>query len=93
MELTRQDLDVLIEAVEAWESKDLAGDMMESMLTSMMCKSEQDVEKHKSEFEKRQEKRESARRVRKERSVVLRAKLIGLRDSMDADRVLSDARS
>lgn len=90
--LTRQDLDTLIEAVEAWEREDAFGDMMGDMLTSLVCRDDP-IAKAKIEEERAKQKieRDQKRTTKKERGIMLRAKLIQLRDSADADRLLADA--
>lgn len=90
--LTREDIDVLIEATEAWESKDAAGELMGDLLQGMLSRGD---EKTLAEMKQRKmeetRKREQEKKLRKERSIILRAKLISLRDSMDADSLLKEA--
>lgn len=89
-DLTKQDLEMLIEAVEAWESKDAAAQLMDSMLGSLVCKNDED----RKRFEEKQEQKAMARnehkKMRKERSIILRAKLIAMRDSANADKLLAE---
>ena len=86
-ELTRQDLDVLIESMEAWENKDDFGGIIAGMFDEML--SEKSSPEKQLEMKLRREKenrdRQDKKLVRKERSIMLRAKLIALRDSIDAD--------
>ena len=93
MELSRQDYDVLIEAVESWEQKDFGKALMGGILDSMMSKAmPADIrEKHKRDRDEERRKGELAAKVRKERSVMLRAKLIGLRDAIDAEKLFEQA--
>ena len=88
---TTQELDLLFEAVEKWEQGDLAGEIMGSMIESMALGSGVSIEfRHKivSENKRREEKRIADAKIRKERGVLLRAKLIQIRDSMDAESVI-----
>lgn len=99
MTLTREDLDVLIEATEAWESKDSFGDLFEGVLTAMIGPREDGPEREawlRKQEALRADKNvaaEQAKRVRKERSIILRAKLIQMRDSVEADNFATAARA
>lgn len=85
-EFTKQDLDVLFEAVEKWEQEDMAGEMMGMILEGMVGdRSPEAQAKMKAEREERERKRKIAQRQRKERGVLLRAKLVMLKDSADAE--------
>ena len=82
---TRQDLDVLFEAVEAWEREDKGPGLMGALLTGMVGENAPG-EKSQMErsMEQKQKEADRERKVRKERGVILRAKLIALRDKADA---------
>ena len=89
-DLTNADLDVLIEAVEAWESKDSLGEFMGDMVEAMVGpregpEREEWLRKRAHDKQERQQKTTEAKRVRKERSILLRAKLIALRDRAEVD--------
>lgn len=88
--LTKQDIDVLIDAVEAWEKGDSGGEIISSLMTGMFCRTDDD----RREAERRQLpgklKAESEKKMRKERGVTLRAKLIAIRDSLDADELFDN---
>jgi hypothetical protein len=92
MELTKQDLDVLIEAVESWESKDAAGEMAAEIMTAMISRSKEDYDLMQSKRSVEKASRERERRTRKDRSIVLRAKLIQIRDSIEASDFVDEAR-
>jgi len=83
MELTRADYDTLIEALEAWENKDASADILDTILTPMLTRGlggmppEMRAER---EYQKSRQMEEKA--IRKERSVLLRAKLIQIRDAV-----------
>lgn len=89
---TKQELDLLFEAVEKWEQGDPARDMMSRITASMMMPDghpgRRAVEEKLTEME-RASAVETKRR--KERGVMLRAKLIQLRDGLDADDLLRTA--
>jgi hypothetical protein len=81
-ELTDDDLATLQEALEAWESKDAAGEMfgdvIEALLTDRMP--ERQAQGVAATRAAQKLKAQRAQAVRKERSVILRAKLLTLRD-------------
>ena len=84
-DFTRQDLDVLFEAVESWEKEDHGPGFMGHMLTGMLGdKSPEAAAKLEAEMDQRQKEADAKKRKRKERGVMLRAKLITLRDQVDA---------
>lgn len=90
MDLDRSDLDTLIEAVEAWESKDAFGELMGVVFEAIAgprdrYEREAWLTKRAAEREARSRDLEDTRRVRKERSVLLRAKLIAIRDRIEVE--------
>lgn len=91
--LTEQDLDILIEAVEAWENKDLAGDMMFDLITSSLTDRKDPAAKAQLEEERNERIRtkEQQRRRRKEQSILLRAKLIQMLDAQRANSFAVEA--
>ncbi len=92
--LTMDDLDLLIEAVESWESKDATNEIMDALVTSLLVKKDDpSYDKVMAEQAERKDIAAVEKRRRKERSVLLRAKLIGLLDSARANRLISEASS
>lgn len=93
MDFTIDDLNVLMEAMEAMENKDLAGDLMASVVHAMLTPKNQtpdaDAQWQRDE-EARKEKTAGAKAQRKERSILLRAKLIQMLDSARAGVLTSD---
>lgn len=84
--LTADDLNVLIEAVEAWESKDFASEMMGDMVEAMLIgKDPESRAEYEAKSKQRKDDYKRNQRQRKDRSILLRAKLIQLRDAMDVD--------
>ena len=93
-ELTKQDVDTLIDAVEAWEKSTHMDGLMGDMLTAVVFRGDDAaLVKMKRERELENQKREAKRKTMRERGVLLRAKLIQLRDSMDADALLTDSQT
>ena len=92
---TKQDVELLMQAVERWETPD-AREVFAGMKDLIGCQCSacnpngpldfiQKIQANESEIDRRI--RESLA-TRKERSIVLRAKLIALRDSVVADEFL-----
>jgi hypothetical protein len=75
-ELTKQDIALLMEAIERWETPDIP--CVLGILNGPRC----DVER----------KMQEAWSLRKERSVILRAKLIQMRDSVVAGEFMDSAK-
>ncbi len=80
--LTNKEVDVLIDALTAWESKDLAGDLMSSLFTSILTKDDPESKaKMEAKEEERRLKSERETRERKEQSMLLKAKLIQIKQA------------
>lgn len=80
---TKQDLDILFEAVEKWEQDDMSAEVIGMMFESMAPPEAQ--AKIKIEREERDRKRFAAKKQRKERGVLLRAKLLTLKDKAEVE--------
>ena len=88
MELDLNDIETLIDAVSAWQSKDSMTNMMTTMLTAAFVPEDKKAEfKAKDDAEK--EEREAKARVTGERAVLLKAKLIGMKDKIIAENALT----
>lgn len=81
---TVQELDVLFEAVEQWERGNPTEGMAEAMMAHLMTdKVPEEVRvKMEADMRKNAQKREEAERMRKERGVLLRAKLVMIKQAM-----------
>jgi len=82
--LSSKEIDLLVDALDAWERKDLTGKLMSGMLKGMFAKDDP-VLKAKMEEEERieNEKEEKEARQRKETALMLKAKLIGIKQSRE----------
>jgi hypothetical protein len=90
--LTDDDLDTLVDALEAWESKDFGGEMLGDLVGAMVFSKSGDPNekaRYEADMETERKKRERARAHRKERSVLLRAKLLTIRNERRVARVAS----
>lgn len=81
-DFTMDDLYLLMEALEAWEQKDVAGQMMADLIGVI---SGDDKESEENRREERWAKYASDNRVRKERSILLRAKIVQYLDTKRAE--------
>ena len=92
-ELADDDLDFLMDALEAWEAKDIATGMMVDMVAGMMIDRRDPAARADFEREVQTRRAEgiSAKRLRKERSVLLRAKLLTIRDRRRAEHMVEGA--
>lgn len=87
---TDDDLDTLMAALVAWESKDAAGEMFGDIFGLVVSRGDPKLQAH-LEAERLTEKQQCARAkaVRQEQSVVLRAKLLTLRDRRRVERIVA----
>ena len=83
------DLDTLMEALEAWESKDQASEMFGDLVGAVMMRDVGETTEFAQHQSREKIKRERAKVARKERSVLLRAKLLTLRDRRRVERVIT----
>lgn len=80
--ISGDDLDTLIEALEAWEHKDTAGEMLGDVMEAMITRGDPETKaKLKADGDERKRTRERERASRKERSIILRAKLLAIRNN------------
>lgn len=89
LDITDDDVTVLCEALEAWETKDFAGAMMGDILEMVMADKGDPLAKTKMAEAREKEKalRKREERMRKERSIVLRAKLLQWRAARGVDQI------
>ena len=86
--LTEKDVDDLLEAVEAWKHKDAAGDLVGMIMIGALCKSPEEGAEMKRKMDEKEDRTNKQRR-RNERAIMLMAKLIQLRDGIQAEEVAS----
>lgn len=90
--LTKQDVNVLIEAMEAYEKKNVTGDLMGDLFGMVLKKDTEPLSQDdmKKQMEANNREREERDRGIKEQSILLKGKLIRLRNSIDTDKFLSE---
>jgi hypothetical protein len=87
--LTEDDLDVLCEALESWEAKGFAGEIMGDLMGALVVdrKNPAQLSEYETLRRKEREKADREKAARKERSVLLRAKLLTIRNDQRVRRV------
>jgi hypothetical protein len=82
--LTAEDINILIEALDAWTDKDAVANLMEDIIPIAIARSRQEAESLQTKFSTKQG-RAAAKALRKERAIVLQAKLIEMRIRLEAE--------
>lgn len=92
---TIDDLSVLMEAMEAWEAKGNYGNLLSSVMGAMLVRGDDEEAESARAFREREAKQrveaEEASRLRKERSILIRAKLVMMMDRLRAETLIDDA--
>lgn len=90
---TTQELDILFEAIEKWEHGNPMDGLGDAMMMGMMGDRIPPDEKAKLEKERaeRERKRNDAARIRKERGVLLRAKIVQLKQDRAVNQLCEEA--
>lgn len=88
-EITEQEVNVLIEAVDAWVDKDFGHSIMTDMITMMLSDgaSPEAKEKIKRTKEDERNKAKQEKTLRKEQAIMLKAKLLKIRDKIVASKL------
>jgi len=86
---TAQEIDILIESLDEWVTKDFSSQLMGGLIQSVFANGLPPEKKAEMEEKQRadDEKRKTARRLRQEQAIVMKAKLLQVRDSMDAGMI------
>jgi hypothetical protein len=88
--LNAQECQILIEALDAWINKDFGGDMLSSFLGAMMVKGESEKAAYLAEEAKHRAKATEARKLREEQAIILKAKLLAMRDAIDVGSLMKE---
>lgn len=85
-DFTTQEIDILIEALDEWVAKDFSGRMMSGLLDAMLLKDmpPEKRQEHEEKSRRDEENRKRKKKLRIEQSIVMKAKLLKARDSMEA---------
>lgn len=94
MDLNREDLNILLDAVEVWEKQESNDALMTELVTAVLSPTGPDPEakaQRHAEREARLRAGAEEHQLRKEQSILLRAKLIQMRDAADAAQMIDSA--
>jgi len=84
MDLTIDELNILIDAMTAWESRDSFSQMTGALMGAMLAQDDEQREANKAKFEQDMEEKAEQQRREKETSIMIKAKLIGMKDKATA---------
>jgi len=89
--LDKQDLEILIEAVDEWVSKDLAGNLMSGLFEAMLTDKADPIvqEKMKQEREARNVKEKQEKEIREEQAIMLKAKLVSMKQDINVNKLVN----
>lgn len=92
-ELTAEDIDILIDSIDAWMHKENTSNLMVMMLDAAFIPPEKRnnpeyMEKRNQEREQQMIKQSKDIKIKSERGVLLKAKLIQLRDKIQITEVI-----
>jgi hypothetical protein len=85
-QLTSDECNLLIECVDAWKSSDVMAGLMTGMLMMGLSREDSEEKRHK-QFDDATKKGQEESRSKEERAVLLKAKLIHLRDQLSIEEV------
>lgn len=85
--LDAEELTVLLEAMEAWVNKDAAGEILGDVVTSLVSKNQEEAKAIRQEC---RQKADTARALRKERAILIQAKLIRMKDEKVAASITKE---
>ena len=89
MDLELEDLEMLLDALDALGSKGAKDDLMHMMLGGMLTKGKEESEKFFAEEQAKMEFKERERKLFSERIVLVKAKLIVLKDKATVRREIA----
>lgn len=87
---TEQELNNLIEALDSWESKDSLGEFATGIFGAIFSDKLSEEEKSKREAKEEVEKRKRAaeKAIRKEQSIIMKAKLIQIKNKSGVNELI-----
>ena len=83
-QLTKDELDILIQGVQSWETREINSELITVMFDAIIPN--QDTKEQRQEkIKKMCRENDEKRNARRERSTLLQAKLIKMKDALDID--------
>jgi hypothetical protein len=89
LNLSVQDLELLLETCDLWKNKDADAAVMQGIMMSMLARTEDEVERRLAETTSKLEKMRSTDVVRGERVILLKAKLIQMKQAAAAEQAFA----
>jgi len=86
---SKKELDFLFDCIDAKEHADKEGSFFGSFFGAMLCRTDDERAAMKAAEEEEKQKREAKTRVSRERCILLKAKLIRIRDGVEIDDFLA----
>lgn len=81
--LNKNDINILIQAMDAWTGRRFAGDMMGEMIAISLAKDEEQRKEMKKKLEEQKNKRKEEVEREKEDAIIIKAKLIEMKKELD----------
>lgn len=88
--LTEEDIDLLLDAIDHWENADANSYLVTSLLGITLSRSEEQARDMLSKREDEYALTENERHMKKEQAIVLRAKLLRLRDKIRIGQITTE---
>ncbi len=85
--LNLEDIEVLIEALGKWETADSMSEMTGDLLGIILSPNEEKAKEYADQSKAKSEERKLKGRVKAEQSILLKAKLIHMKDGLIAESV------
>jgi hypothetical protein len=92
MELTKEDLELLMQSIDAWLDQESSTEFSVAMLGVMFAATKEEREKSMLDSKARMEKASKSKAIKSERATLIKAKLIQMKQSVTADAVFNEAR-
>ena len=85
---TEKEVDIIMEGIDSWAS-DFASSMIGSMMGCLAPKEARESDKFKEEAAQREAEEKEKRQLRKEQAIMLKAKLLSLKQKIAASEFLN----
>ena len=89
MELNKKDIKILLEALDTWESKEASTHLMSLLMGGMLSRDSESAEKLLNKTNEDYNQKEKERELKKETAILLKAKLISMKDKIESQEALT----
>lgn len=87
MELTHDEIDILLEAMEKWETYDAMSDLTTTIFGAAFTRDAEQAKEFINKHEAERARKEGDKKAKRERSILIKAKLISMKDRALVDDV------